>query len=170
MRRADENNVAEAVVFDIDGTLACNAERVARLDPDNPDWDSFHEELHLFPPLEAQTRLAEMLWCGGFVVIILTGRPMQYREVTKQWLAANDLQYDELHMPNSDNVHPNLKAVQLAILAKKYNVRLLVDDDPKMVAAAADMDIPTIYVHSGYYDRSTWGTALSPTAESRDDG
>lgn len=162
---ADDNNTRECAVFDIDGTLCDPRWRFDRLDPASPDWDDFHSRQHHDKPLEAQVRLMEMLWDGGFYIVVLTSRPSQYRDQTAWWLKRHAPAFHELLMPNSGNEWHFSKVQALQALTERLNVRLLLDDDIRMIEAATELQIPAMYIHSNLYDQTTWGTRLRPAAD-----
>lgn len=166
--RSDNDNVMNAVVFDIDGVLADNSHRLAQLHPETPDWDAFHDAQHLDPPIQEQVTLLNMMLEGGFRVVLLTSRPEHYRQATVDWLATHGIEYHRLlmHPQWEVDTHARFKQGALSNLRLQFNVRLVIDDSPETIAVARSLGIPALYIHSGYYDRSLWGTALTPAPES----
>lgn len=170
MSRADfivcnDDNVRHAAVFDIDGCLADNSRRIARLDPAAPDWDAFHRDQHEDPLLEAQAALMRMLYETGYYIILLTARPETYRAVTMAWLHGYTLRHHELIMRPDEWPNRGYKKEVLTNLGTMYVIRLVLDDDPDVIADARSLGLPAMYVHSGYYYKESWGTDLRPSAD-----
>ena len=71
------------------------------------------------------------------------------------WLAANEIRHDLLimcpasdHRPSADYKHDQLEA----LVAAGCDVRLAVDDSPGNVERMREAGVPTLYLHSGYYE------------------
>lgn len=77
-------------LFDIDGTCADHSARLPLIDRALPreerNWDKFHEDIHLDPPITAVCRLAKTLHFAPAPLIFLTGRMENQREKTTRWL------------------------------------------------------------------------------------
>lgn len=150
-------------VWDMDGTLADNSRRIARLNRDNPDWDEFHADQHLDPILADQRALVQICEDAGLATVILTARPERYREPTEWWLAKHGMFPDAVLMRGEDDSTDTVeyKSRVLTALQEVFIVRLVVDDHRGVIMAAREMGLPTVYIHSNYYDDSTWGTAVA---------
>jgi uncharacterized HAD superfamily protein len=164
----NDDNVRHAVVFDIDGCLADNSRRIARLNPAAPDWDEFHRDQHEDPVLESQAALMRMLHQTGYYIILLTARPEDYRWVTETWLGQHGLPHHALIMRHPEMPNRGFKKEVLTNLMRMYVIRLVLDDDPDVITDARSLSIPAMYVHSGYYHKESWGTDLRPSADLRD--
>lgn len=79
---------APAVIFDIDGTLAIMGDR-SPYDGAKVHLDTLNQNVH------AALNNAEL---AGYVIIIVSGRDEEYREVTEKWLGDNNVYYDYLYM------------------------------------------------------------------------
>ena len=78
------------IIFDIDGTLANNQERLHYLDEDPKNWEKYHAEVHKDKPIEPLCHLVRFLELSpvrqGSPLLYVTGRPEITRTVTIQWL------------------------------------------------------------------------------------
>ena len=78
------------IVFDIDGTLANNQERLHYLDEDPKNWEKYHAEVHKDKPIEPLCHLIRFLELSpirqGCPILYMTGRPEATRTATIQWL------------------------------------------------------------------------------------
>ncbi len=116
-----------AVIFDIDSTIACPKHRLHRL----PDWAQFFEAMHLDPPITPVIKTLLALLSAGNHIILVTGRPDQYRNKTVEWLEAQNIQSYRLFMRPTGDKRPNheVKSEILdQILSEGYSVFLAFDD------------------------------------------
>jgi FMN phosphatase YigB (HAD superfamily) len=73
-------------IFDIDGTLANNEERVSYLKGETKDWRSFFADQSKDKPYEAVLELLHVLLIRGDRCIIITGRDEEHRQETHKWV------------------------------------------------------------------------------------
>ena len=131
-------------MFDIDGVVADVRHRLHLLNRRPKDWPAFFAAAADDPGLDegitrvlAATESHEVIW--------LTGRPSSLRAVTRRWLADHGLPGAELIMRSQRDFRPApvLKLAELAKLRPRQ-VELFVDDDAKVVAAAAEAGYPAV--------------------------
>ena len=77
-------------------------------------------------------------------VFILTGRKDKYREITEKWLYNNDIIYDKLIMQEKSTADKNhiFKEEKLLELKKKYDIRMMYDDNFQVGEVCSRMKIP----------------------------
>lgn len=131
-------------VFDIDGVVADVRHRLHLLERQPKDWPGF------FAAAVRDTGLATGLdrvraAAAEHEIVWLTGRPESLREVTRQWLDERGLPGTELIMRGRRDFRPApvLKLAELTTLRPRQ-VELFVDDDAKVVAAAAGAGFPAV--------------------------
>ncbi len=131
-------------VFDIDGVVADVRHRLHLLERRPKDWSGFFaaagEDEGLAEGIDrVRTAAAE------HEVVWLTGRPASLRAVTRQWLTERDLPAAELIMRGHRDFRPapELKLAELNKLRARQ-VELFVDDDAKVIAAAAGAGFPAV--------------------------
>ncbi|MFE3093790.1 hypothetical protein ACFXG1_08165 [Streptomyces sp. NPDC059248] len=134
-------------VFDIDGTLADARHRQHHLESRPRDWDAFFAGAPHDPPLpEGVARcLAAAEEC---VVVYLTGRPERCRKDTLAWLAAQGLPEGRLLMRRGGDRRPArvTKLEVLRAIGRGRTIRMLVDDDELVCAAAEQAGFPVVRV------------------------
>lgn len=124
----------DAVVFDLDGTLA-----------DSMTYEKHHkglkgkngnfaqEALHAGVNKDIVAKLKKQKQAGDNVVI-LTARSAHYRDETKKWLASNGIEYDALIMRPVGNTDKD-KSVKRSLLEEdilpKFDVKKAWDDKKK---------------------------------------
>ena len=142
------------MVVDVDGVLSDASGRQHLLAGETRAWDRFFEASVTDPPIPEGIRLVEHL-VGGRTTILLTARPARLVDTTTAWLDHHGVGWDMLVM-RADGAHrssPDVKATALAGLrADGHQVELAVDDDPRNAEMYRSAGVPTVYLHSGYYD------------------
>jgi len=136
--------VVGIAVFDIDGVVADVRHRLHFLERRPRDWPGF------FAAAAEDAGLAEGIdrvraAAAEHEIVWLTGRPVSLRAVTRRWLDERELPGTELVMrgPRDFRPAPVLKLAELNRLRPRQ-VELFVDDDAKVIAAAAGAGFPTV--------------------------
>lgn len=117
-------SVFDAYIFDMDGTLA-------HIDPDNPrdvyDGSRAQEDL-----CHAEVaRIVRALDSYGAYVMVVSGRSEEHRQVTIDWLIANDIQFDGLFMRSAGDKRPDAQVkyeLLQKIVADGFRVTGVFDD------------------------------------------
>lgn len=115
-----------AVIFDIDGTLA-------KMQGRSPyDWDRVGEDL----VNERVSALAQTFFFSKNTVILLSGRDSCCRRQTEEWLATNHIHYHELYMRPEGSTQNDADMKEDLFwkhVADRFNVQLVVDDRTQVV-------------------------------------
>ncbi len=142
------------VIVDVDGVLSDASGRQHHLAGGFRDWAAFFEASVDDPPIPEGIRLVEHL-TDGQVVVLLTARPARLADTTLAWMERHGIRWDLLAMrlDGDRGSSPDVKQAILAGLrADGYEPVLAVDDDPRNLAMYRFEGVPTVYLHSGYYD------------------
>lgn len=87
------------IIVDLDGTVCNHKHRLQRL-PDG--FDEYNSLLHLDTPISGVIEILENMF-KSHTIIMITGRPEQYRYETMLWLYKYKVYYHELFMrPDGD--------------------------------------------------------------------
>lgn len=118
-----DDTLMEAIIIDLDGTLAHATNR-------NPydDVDVSGDVLD-----DAVSSILEMSYGHGYQIILLTGRHEENLQSTLDWLKANDVSYDEIHSRKEGDERPDFDVkydLYQEHVAGKYNVKFVIDDRP----------------------------------------
>lgn len=138
--------MSEAVIFDVDGTLAdvSGVRHYVLADPRRKDFDAFHAAASYVPAHADVVDLARRVKREGRAVVVVTARSERWRYRTATWLQKWDVPFDHLLM-RRDGDHRKDVEVKREILAKiraRYEVVLAVDDNPSVIALWQEERIP----------------------------
>ncbi len=137
-----DKSLPEAVIFDIDGTLATMGRR-SPYDWSKVDIDDVNDLLH--EQLNFQKSL-------GRKIIVVTGRDAAAREKTEYWLDFYGIYYDELHTRGKDVPGKDTrikKDIFLKEISPRYNVVCVYDDRLSVVKMWHDIGIFCFNVNQG---------------------
>ena len=135
----------KCIIVDIDGTLSNADHRKYLVEKAPKDWDKFYEKMVEDMPNEWCTSILSWLNAAKAtfttvtpVVIIMTGRPDNYREATINWLKKYHIKYEMLMMrEETDNREDfEVKLEQYRQFVKpKYDVLFVLEDRQQVVDA-----------------------------------
>ena len=144
----------DAVIFDIDGTLADNTHRLHFLtDEEKKDWKSFHAHLHLDTVHTHVAILYDALLNAEMEIILVSGRGEEYRKETEEWLRIHDFRdHFALFMRpfNNRNEDSLIKAdIYERYIKPHFNVHFVVDDRPRVLRMWREKGLRTFDVGNG---------------------
>ncbi len=161
----------DAIIFDIDGTLADLSHRRHLVTGEGrPNWGLFFDKMVDDPPLANVCYLAELLGshplAPAFVKLFLfSGRPETHRKETEDWLTANVPVYFEASEALMMRAEGDLRAdtlVKKDMLRKiqrlGYVVRIVVDDRPSVVQMWKDEGLTVLAHDSEWPQVRLWPT------------
>ncbi len=121
-----------AIICDIDNTLSDADHREHHLQgPGRKDWKSFFEAMDKDPINNWCKRLVNKMRMDH-IVILSSGRPDNYRNITKTWLETNFVTYDHLFMrPRNDSRSDTIVKeiiLDFEIKTRVKNILFAIDD------------------------------------------
>lgn len=143
-----------AVVFDLDGVLSDAASRQHYIEGPWRDWDAFFESCGDDPLIEEVARLLDLL-DQSLAIVLLTARPARVRPQTLAWLHRYGLRWDLLVMRDYGDYGMAREFKRRSVkelMAAGFEPVLSFEDDRRNVAMFHEEGVPTVYIHSGYYD------------------
>jgi len=138
----------KTIIFDIDGVLANNEDFKDWFDEKgNFDTEAFGDKVMEFSVLEWGKALLQSLQ-QEYNIVISTGRHERYKDETVEWLADNDIEYDEIHFRTSKN---NTETHKIEVAAK-YDVLMIIDDCPSVVKVCREAGYTVLQPNHFYGD------------------
>lgn len=152
--RAGPVEPGPTVVFDMDGVLSDATGRQHYLEGPSMYWEAFFQACGDDPLIDASARLTELI-DPSLRLVLLTARPMRVQPQTLVWLERHALRWDLLVM-REDHDWGSSRAYKQGVLTdlrgKGFDVQLAFEDDPRNVEMFRKAGVPTVYIHSGYYE------------------
>jgi len=133
----------EAVIFDIDGTLAVMGDR-SPYDGAKVYIDELNADV--YASLEAH-------WKLGREILIVSGRDEAYREVTERWLADKGVNYNELYMRPTEEGEKREDSIikhelfNKYIRPKFYKIVGVYDDRHRVLRMWRELGLTTFHVN-----------------------
>jgi uncharacterized HAD superfamily protein len=151
MNRVTPKRKRNAVIFDIDGTLADASHRVHFLQGVKKDWDGFFAGQSEDTVRENVVSILNMYFENGIEIILLTGRGEQFRQVTADWLNRNDIYYNSLIMrPLGDKTDDHiLKIDEIKKIQMSFEVVGFFEDRKRICDAARAHGLDVFQVAEG---------------------
>ena len=135
-----------AYLVDVDGTLA-------HKHPDRDIYDG--SKAHLDTLNKDVARLVDTLSYEGAKIIVMTGRSEDHRQVTADWLSAQDVCFDELYCRPSGDTRPDYivkhELFQKHVAPKQYSILGVLDDRNSVVAMWRELGLTCFQVAEGNF-------------------
>lgn len=133
----------EAIIIDIDGTLANCGHRRHFVDGthEKQDWKSFYESMRTDTMNKWCSEIIYSLACREDIyydIILLSGRPEEYRDITLEWLRENNQfnVFDKLFMRKNGDYRCDTiikEEIYKEHIEPYYNILFVIDDRRKVV-------------------------------------
>ncbi len=139
----------QAIIFDIDGTLADHKNRIKYINQEPKKWDLFFSESIYDKPLKHVKIIYDALKkADKYQIIIMTGRPNKYKGITIEWLYKNGFNYDKLFMRPTNNYKNNIEMKEIILhkIMQYYEVVFAFDDDEKVIELYKKYNIKVLQV------------------------
>lgn len=143
---------SDAIMVDIDGTLANLDHRLHHVRNGNKDWGRFFKECGADGVYEDVKRIVELEFQAGTSVVLCSGRPEDNREKTETWAAYYSIPYTTLKMRPAKNYKQDaITKVMLYRYEIKpfYNIRYVLDDRTQVVDAWRKIGLSCFQVRPG---------------------
>ena len=88
--------MVNAVIFDIDGTLADISQRLHHIQRKPRNWEAFNEEIAKDKAVHSMVRLCNILYASGLHIVLCSGRNESKRVETVEWLKRQGVNYHQL--------------------------------------------------------------------------
>lgn len=144
-------NMKNAIIVDIDGTLADCEHRRHHVTAKPKDWKKFFDAMTEDGLVTSVAKVVSLL-APEHDVLLVTGRSEEYRHQTLAWLSRHLVGFDRLLMRPVNDQRPD-DIVKLEIYEREikgnYNVLFVLDDRAKVVAMWRAQGLPCWQVCKG---------------------
>ena len=137
---SDTSKLKRAIIVDIDGTICDTAHRVhfVRNEEGKKDWKSFYEAMDGDLPRMEVVEEVGGLYKSGIEVILVSGRPEEYRERTLAWALKHDLPFipAQLFMRKDGDYRADTivkQEIYDEFIKDRYNIHMAFDDRPAVI-------------------------------------
>jgi FMN phosphatase YigB (HAD superfamily) len=137
------------VLVDVDGTLADVRHRLHHIrEGRKKNWKAFFEGMDRDTPIASTVAWVQAL-ARHYDIIIITGRPEEYRERTIAWLKKNDIPFTDVFMrPNGDH-RPDYEVKKEALQRwPKKRIKLVIEDRPPVCDMWLQQGVRCVLVES----------------------
>lgn len=152
----------DAVIFDLDGTIACTKDAYEGIDhPDLWSWDIFEKKMINAPVIDGIQKLWEMYQNHSIEIIVLTARPYFLRNMTNKYLSDNNFTNYKLIMMGAEwfkkqekqrskhdvsVIQSKFKEESVSLINDKYNILAAFDDSKQNVDMFRDNNITAFHL------------------------
>jgi hypothetical protein len=135
----------KAVIVDVDGTLA-DVRGIRHHVAQKPkDFDAFHAASAGVPPNQQAIDFAQRHHDAGHVILVVTARRQQWLGVTQAWLDRHlPVPFDGPFHRADDDYRPDVQVKRdiFRYLARHYDIRGAIDDNPGVIALWDELGVP----------------------------
>jgi uncharacterized HAD superfamily protein len=124
----------QTVVVDIDGTLANISHRQHHIKSKRKKWRKFFKNMDKDLPIPEVAAKVRKL-SQDHIIVLVSGRPEDYRLLTEEWLKKHKIPYQQLYMRSSGDFRED-DIVKQEILNQHLNkeeIKLVIDDRPRVI-------------------------------------
>ena len=143
---AQPDSRPEAVIFDVDGTLADVASIRHYVTGEKKNFTKFHAAASLVHPHREAVELAASLKRAGYAILVVTSRKEEWRRNTTVWLRKWEVEFDRMYMRGQDDGRRDVDVKRdiLQAIRRTHRVVLAVDDNPAIIALWNEERIPVV--------------------------
>jgi HAD superfamily, subfamily IIIB (Acid phosphatase) len=143
----------EAIIFDIDGTIANIMHRVHHVKGEKKNFDKFYDDIESDLLNEWAKAIISPLK-EDYTIILCTGRMEQYRKRTNDWLTKHGIWYDFMLM-RKDGDHRQDSIIKEELykegIEPHYKVAFVVDDRQQVVDMWRKLGLTCLQCAHGKY-------------------
>lgn len=136
----------KAVIADMDGTLA-DVSGIRHFVASKPkNFDAFHAASEFVPANAQALEFVERHHHSGHVILVVTARMEKWRGATVRWLDRHmTVPYDGPFHRQDGDLRPDVQVKRdiHRYLARQFDIRAAVDDNPNVIALWSQLGIPT---------------------------
>lgn len=140
----------KAFICDLEGTLSNSKHRHGLAEAGN--WAGYYEELKNDSPNTEIITIANSLVAGGYVMILITGRPKSVERDTIEYMNKYGVRWGKLFSRPDGNIQPNSNFkidVYKKLIEPEYEILLVIDDMESVTDDFYKLGITSLLVSGG---------------------
>jgi 3-deoxy-D-manno-octulosonate 8-phosphate phosphatase KdsC-like HAD superfamily phosphatase len=143
----------KVLIIDIDNTLTDASHRMSMLKEEGDHWSKF---------FQAMAGDSLNVWCkelidgmhSNYGILLVTGRPSNYRDITVEWLKSKGVNFDGLYMRAEGDRRPDYvvkKEIYCKYIQDTFDVLFVVDDRKTVVDMWRSLGLTVLHCAVGDY-------------------
>lgn len=143
----------KAIIFDLDGTLCECTHRQHFMHERPKRRDEFHSACIFDTVNPSVAAIIDMAKASQINVILLSARPARFKALTEEWLAKNNIHYDQLILSNYPELtDPEFKLKMYRELIEPYaDVIFTVDDRDTVVRMWREIGLTCLDIAGNHF-------------------
>ena len=149
-----EKVLPKAIICDLDGTLCNIYHRQHYVQSKKKNWKAFYKGLGDDLVHEFCYDILQMYKERGFAILLVTGRPEEYKLQTKKWLEDHQVKYDVLLMRETGGSRKDFgvkKELYEQFIQGKYDVFFVLEDREQVVKMWREEGLTCLQVAEGKF-------------------
>lgn len=149
-----EKVLTKAIICDLDGTLCNIYHRQHYVQSKKKNWQAFYKGLGDDLVHEFCYDILQMYKERGFAILLVTGRPEEYKPQTKKWLEDHQVKYDVLLMRKTGDSRKDFvvkKELYEKFIQGKYDVFFVLEDREQVVKMWREEGLTCLQVAEGKF-------------------
>ncbi|MCW2801538.1 MAG: hypothetical protein JWQ70_3010 [Aeromicrobium sp.] len=144
MNLRHNDDMRDAVIFDMDGTLCDTSSVLHFIEGDDKDYAAFHAASTDCPPHADVVEAARTEQGSGRAILVVSSREFIWRDLTLDWLVKHEVPYDALYLRIVGDYRKDVaikKDILAQITADGFEVLAAWDDKPSVLDLWRENDI-----------------------------
>lgn len=149
-----KTQLPKAIICDLDGTLCNISHRQSYVQSKPKNWKAFHQALSKDILYEFCAEMLQMYHERGYAILLVTGRPEEYKCQTQQWLKDHKIQYDALWMRKSGDFRKDFlikKEIFQDSIRDLYRIIFVLEDRYQVVKMWREQGLTCLQVAEGRF-------------------
>ncbi len=150
----NEKMLPKAIICDLDGTLCNIYHRQHYIQSKRKNWKAFYEALGDDLVHEFCRDIVMMYQQRGDAIVLVTGRPEEYKAPTEEWLSAHAVEYDVLLMRKTGDFRKDFIVKQELYeqyIKGKYEILFVLEDRAQVVKMWREQGLTCLQVAEGNF-------------------
>ena len=140
------------IILDLDGTIADCKHRLKYINgidgiDGKKNWKDFFRYMGNDTIIESTKQLVDLTY-KDYDVVVVTGRPAEYKEVSEKWLKDNNVRYNAIYMRPKGDYRPDYVVKQeiIDLYLEVNKIEMWIDDKEEVINQVRKNGLKTLYI------------------------